>query len=206
MKDIIANITANVLTALYQPFWFSVALSVLTLFFYLFAYHNETGGRGLKAAFSVWWIYFREDLFFRKLFFLTFYTTMILFRTLLNRDMWMNPLSDVFGNWWIWKYAEDGSRQLTTECIENLMLFIPFTILLFWTTGKKILKKTTFLNIVWTGLKITFVFSLSIELLQLFLRLGTFQVSDLTYNTLGGGIGGAVYWIGHQLSVRRGAE
>ena len=109
--------TSNVLTALYQPFWFSVALSVLALFFYLFAYHNETGGRGLKAAFSVWWKYFREDLFFRKLFFLTFYTTMILFRTLLNRDMWMNPLSDVFGNWWIWKYAEDGSRQLTTECL-----------------------------------------------------------------------------------------
>lgn len=110
------------------------------------------------------------------------------------------------GDWWIWKYGEDGTRYLTTECIENLMLFIPFTILLFWTAGKKILKKTTFLNIVWTGLKITFVFSLSIELLQLFLRLGTFQVSDLTYNTLGGGIGGAVYWIGHQLSVRRGAE
>ena len=62
MKDIIANITANVLTALYQPFWFSVALSVLALFFYLFAYHNKTGGRGLKAAFSVWWKYFREDL------------------------------------------------------------------------------------------------------------------------------------------------
>ena len=102
--------------------------------------------------------------------------------------------------------GEDGTRYLTTECIENLMLFIPFTILLFWTAGKKILKKTAFLNIVWTGLKITFVFSLSIELLQLFLRLGTFQVSDLTYNTLGGGIGGAVYWIGHQLSVRRGAE
>ena len=34
----------------------------------------------------------------------------------------------------------------------------------------------------------------------------TCQVSDLTYKTLGGGIGGAVYWIGHQLSVRRGAE
>lgn len=68
MKDIIANITANVLTALYQPFWFSVALSVLALFFYLFAYHNKTGGRGLKAAFSVWWKYFREDLFFGNCF------------------------------------------------------------------------------------------------------------------------------------------
>ena len=181
-------------------------LAGLVLFFYLFAYHNETGGRGIRGAFSVWWQYFRGNAFFRKLFFLTFYTTMILFRTLLNRDMWMNPLSDVMANWWIWKYGEDGTRYLTTECIENLMLFIPFTILLFWTAGKKILKKTTFLNIVWTGLKITFVFSLSIELLQLFLRLGTFQVSDLTYNTLGGGIGGVVYWMGHQLSVRRGVE
>ena len=109
------------------------------------------------------------------------------------------------GDWWIWKYGEDGTRYLTTECIENLMLFIPFTILLFWTAGKKILKKTTFLNIVWTGLKITFVFSLSLNFCS-FPELGTFQVSDLTYNTLGGGIGGAVYWIGHQLSVRRGAE
>ena len=203
MKDIIANITANVLTALYQPFWFSVALSVLALFFYLFAYHNETGGRGVKAAFSVWWKYFREDLFFRKLFFLTFYMTMILFRTLLNRDMWMNPLSDVFGNWWIWKYAEDGSRQLTTECIENLMLFIPFTVLFFWTVRDKVTEKMTFCGTVWKGLKITFLFSLSIEFLQLFLRLGTFQFSDLFYNTLGGGVGGLIYWFGSYMSKRK---
>lgn len=203
MKSIIANITANVLTALYQPFWFSVILSVLVLFFYLYVYHNETGGKGIRAAFSVWWCFFRTDSFFRKLFFLTFYTTMILFRTLLNRNMWMNPLADVLGNWWIWKYAEDGSRQLTTECIENLMLFIPFTTLLFWTAGKKILKRITLGNTLWMGLKITFLFSLSIEFLQLFLRLGTFQLSDLAYNTLGGGIGGMIYWMGYCFEKRK---
>ena len=71
MKDIIANITANVLTALYQPFWFSVALSVLALFFYLFAYHNETGGRGLMAAFSGGNIFVRI-CFFGNCFFLRF--------------------------------------------------------------------------------------------------------------------------------------
>ena len=32
-----------------------------------------------------------------------------------------------------------------------------------------------------------------IEMLQLLLRLGTFQVSDIVYNTLGGMLGGAVY-------------
>ena len=204
--EIFKSIVANVLTALYQPFWFAVLLTIFILFFYMYAYQPIDTGKGIKSACLAWIRTFKNSLFFRKLFCLVFFTVMILFRTLLNRNMWMNPLSDVMANWWIWKYGEDGTRYLTTECIENLMLFIPFTILLFWTAGKKILKKTTFLNIVWTGLKITFVFSLSIELLQLFLRLGTFQVSDLTYNTLGGGIGGAVYWIGHQLSIRRGAE
>ena len=205
MKDIISSIITSVLTALYQPFWFSVILSVMVLFFYLFAYHNETGGRGIRGAFSVWWQYFRGNAFFRKLFFLTFYTTMILFRTLLNRDMWMNPLSDVMANWWIWKYGEDGTRYLTTECIENLMLFIAklqeSRPRMAWRriTANLMLRPPAQQNT-------KVVFSLSIELLQLFLRLGTFQVSDLTYNTLGGGIGGTVYWIGHQLSVRRGAE
>lgn len=28
------------------------------------------------------------------------------------------------------------------------------------------------------------------------LRLGTFQLSDLCYNTLGGAIGGVLYWMG----------
>lgn len=41
-----------------------------------------------------------------------------------------------------------------------------------------------------------FLFSLTIEFLQLFLRLGTFQLSDLCYNTLGGAIGGVLYWMG----------
>ena len=203
MKDIIASIITSVLTALYQPFWFSVILSVLVLFFYLYSYHNETGGRGIRGAFSVWWQFFKGSAFFRKLFFLTFYTTMILFRTLLNRDMWMNPLSDVMGNWWIWKYGDDGTRYLTTECIENLMLFIPFTVLFFWTVRDKVTEKMTFCGTVWKGLKITFLFSLSIEFLQLFLRLGTFQFSDLFYNTLGGGVGGLIYWFGSYMSKRK---
>lgn len=31
-------------------------------------------------------------------------------------------------------------------------------------------------------------------MLQLFLRLGTWQLSDLFFNTLGGFIGGFIYW------------
>ena len=200
MKDIISSIITSELTALYQPFWFSVILSVMVLFFYLFAYHNETGGRGIRGAFSVWWQYFRGNAFFRKLFFLTFYTTMILFRTLLNRDMWMNPLSDVMGGWWIWEKQSDGTVTLTTECFENIALMLPFTFLLMWTAKEKLLKekgrRICFTSILWYSIKVAFLFSLTIEFLQLFLRLGTFQLSDLCYNTLGGAMGGVLYWMG----------
>lgn len=51
----------------------------------------------------------------------------------------------------------------------------------------------------WACGKTAFLFSVSIEFLQLFLRLGTFQLSDICYNTLGGVLGGIIYWIGWKL-------
>ena len=41
-------------------------------------------------------------------------------------------------------------------------------------------------KILWQSGKIAFIFSISIEMLQLLLRLGTFQLSDIFYNTVGG--------------------
>ena len=48
-------------------------------------------------------------------------------------------------------------------------------------------------KILWQSGKIAFIFSISIEMLQLLLRLGTFQVSDIVYNTFGGMLGGLMY-------------
>ncbi|HFD3535039.1 TPA: VanZ family protein, partial [Enterococcus faecium] len=50
------------------------------------------------------------------------------------------------------------------------------------------------------GIKYVFLFSLSIEFTQLFFRLGTFQLSDLFYNTLGGLIGALLYWLFYRLN------
>lgn len=201
MKEMISNIIVNVLTALYQPFWFSVTLSVLVMFFYLYSYHAEGSGKGMKAAFAAWWKAFRSDVFFRKLLFLTFYTTMILFRTLFNRNMWANPLSDVMGGWWIWKTnTNTGEVTLTTECFENMALMLPFTVLLLWTAKEKLVGESIrFWKTIWVSGKVSFLFSLLIEFLQLFLRLGTFQLSDLFYNTAGGLIGGGIYYLVYRL-------
>lgn len=120
---------------------------------------------------------------------------MILFRTLLNRDMWLNPLDHVLGVWGLF----DSKGQLTTQALENIVLFIPFTISFLWKLQEKAeISDIKFGNIMWKSIKVTFLFSFIIELLQLFLRLGSFQLSDLTYKTLGGIIGGLTYYAGYK--------
>ena len=189
--QIISTIITNVLTALYQPFWFSVILSVLFMFVYK-AYPS------IKRAATDWISWFKSDPSFRRIFFLVFYTVMILFRTLLNRNMWSNPVSNVIGVWGLY----NAKGELTTECVENLALFIPFTILLLWEAKDRILTKMTIGSVLWNSTKITFLFSFTIEMLQLFLRLGTWQLSDLFYNTLGGVIGGLIYYISYKIKHR----
>lgn len=79
------------------------------------------------------------------------------------------------------------------------MLFVPFSILLLWAFQKELLgesKKIEFGKTVWQATKIVAVFSFFIEFAQLLFHLGTFQISDLTYNTLGGAVGGGIYYIG----------
>lgn len=119
MIDLLGKILTNILTALYEPFGFALLLSFLAMFFYLYAYEPTTAGKGWKNAIVTWYRKFKESVCFRKLFFLAFVTSLILFRTLLNRKMWMNPLSDVMGGWGIWETV-NGERQLTTECIKSI--------------------------------------------------------------------------------------
>lgn len=100
--EMLSKIITNILTALYEPFGFSILLSFLAMFFYLYAYKPDYAGNGWKSAIVTWYTEFNCSVFFRKLFFFSFTTALILFRTLLNRDLWLNPLSDVMGGWSIW--------------------------------------------------------------------------------------------------------
>lgn len=126
--EIIKSIISNILTALYEPFGFALILTVLFLFVCLYAREH-----GWKEIVKKWISCFRTNREFRIAFFLIFYTAMILFRTLLNRNLWENPLSDVIGIWGL--YDKDG--KMTTEAIENLVLFIPFSIFLLWSRWEK---------------------------------------------------------------------
>ena len=81
---------------------------------------------------------------------------MILFRTILNRDIWFDPLGDIMGKWGL--HNADGT--LCTEPIENFMLFMPFAVLLLWAfkdeilgsdvrLGKVLWKSTVAVGIFW---------------------------------------------------------
>ena len=103
----------------------------------------------------------------------------------------MNPLFAVMGGWDIWEAVND-EQKLTIECIENVIIMVSFLVVVMWTFEEKIgngLKKI----LCYSG-KIALIFSISIEMLQLLLRLGTFQLSDIFYNTVGGALGGLMYY------------
>lgn len=190
--QIISKIISDVLTALYQPFWFAVILSVI----FMFVYKSHMS---IKQAAKDWISWFKSDANFRRTFLLVFYTSLILFRTLLNRNMWANPLSDVIGKWGLY----NAKGELTTECIENLSLFIPFAFLLLWAFGERLIARVTVWSVLLKATTVTFLFSLTIEMLQLLLRLGTWQLSDLFYNTLGGAVGGLIYFIVYRFRHRK---
>lgn len=71
-------------------------------------------------------------------------------------------------------------------------MMVPFSSVAMWIFGEKI--GNYWEKILWQSGKIAFIFSVSIEMLQLLLRLGTFQLSDIFYNIAGGIVGGLVYY------------
>lgn len=197
IQQVINSIIRSVLTALYEPFWAALLLALVGMFVFLYAKeHHWRINNFLPQMAHVWCQGFRSSSIFRRIFLLVFYTTMILFRTVLNRQIWFDPLGKVMGGWGL--YDADGN--LTTESIENFMLFVPFTVLLFGVFRGQILGEELHLkDVIWKSIKIVGIFSLIIEFVQVLFHLGTFQVSDLCYNTFGGMCGGLIYFCLYKL-------
>ncbi len=86
------------------------------------------------------------------------------------------------------KYREYiGFSSVVINLIGNVAAFIPFGALLRWVVNRRV----TWYYIMGN----TFLFSLSVELLQLIAKVGVFDVDDLILNTLGGLLGYFVYYL-----------
>lgn len=126
--EIIESIIKDILRWLYTSFGTALIISVLTMFVYKL-YPDW------HSCIHQWLMWFKNDKKFRKAFYLVFTVTLILCRTLLNRDLWLNPITDVIGIWGLYKEV-DGQFVFTAEMPLNTALFIPF-IILFWNYGDK---------------------------------------------------------------------
>lgn len=80
-----------------------------------------------------------------------------------------------------------GFYNVIINLAGNVIAFIPFGALIRWVINR---------SVKWYQVAgYTFLFSLSVELLQLVAKVGSFDVDDLLLNTLGGLIGFFVYCI-----------
>lgn len=78
----------------------------------------------------------------------------------------------------------------------NIIAFMPFGALIRWVINRRVR---------WfQAVGYTFLFSISVELLQLVAKVGVFDVDDLLLNTLGGFLGFLVYYV--LLLVNRRSE
>lgn len=90
---------------------------------------------------------------------------------------------------------EINNARDNIEAIENLIFFIPYT---FFLLQSSLLEKIKSIKDI---LILSFFTSLVIEVLQYITTLGTFQLSDLLYNTLGGLVGYVIYKI---INIKKG--
>ncbi len=181
IKHFLNQIIIDLGTMIYQYLWASVLITLLIFVFINYS-KKSNAVTVLKELFDS----IRSTEGFKK-FISVLYLVFLLQRTIFNRGPWGNPLSNPVGDWFLLL----DKNTLNFEIIDNLILFIPLNMVLNW------------LNISWFPTKISFGYnamvsfalSCSIEIFQLLFRVGTFQLSDLFFNTLGGLIGFYIYKI-----------
>ena len=183
----------DVFYSIYQYLGFGLIFAVICMIAL-----PEVEHKGLKKCLIHQWHMLRTDKITRYKF--AFFTIlfMVLSRTLICRSIWQCPWENIIGEWGV--FTSDGT--LNTEGMLNVFLFVPlayFGVLGFCQQDG--LDKEILFNIV----KISFGFSCLIEICQLFFRVGTFQLSDIFQNTLGGFIGVAV-WAMQQKIMKRGRK
>ena len=186
-------VTSDVFYSVYQYLGFGLIFALICMIAL-----PEIEHKGLKKCLIQQWHKLRMDKITRYRF--AFFTIlfMVLSRTLICRNIWQCPWENVIGEWEV--FTSDGN--LNTEGMLNVLLFVPlayFGVLGFFQQDG--LDKEILFNIV----KSSFGFSCLIEICQLFFRVGTFQLSDIFQNTLGGFIGVAV-WAMKQKIMKRGKK
>lgn len=133
---------------------------------------------------TLWFMYKRKQRFWKPVcaIWITSYIFLMLYSTVLGRTPHESVSIHLTPIWSI-EAIKDGYVETLYEKLYNVLFFIPFGILLaFYIKKKKI----------WISLKLGFLTSIVIELLQLITRTGTCETDDVICNTLGCALGAMI--------------
>lgn len=152
---------------------------------------------GDRTGFVKKWIRCWRKREFRRHFFLLIYLSVLSSITLLTRDYQPNPFREVIGKWFL-KYR---SGLWHHGNIENILLFLPLCPLVIMNIKRG--HKYSIIGLLWRGIILSLGATLLIEILQAVFHRGTFQLSDLFFNTIGGLIGLLFYMAVREIRRRR---
>ncbi len=175
MSTFLKYALSSVFSTLFFSFIFSYLIMLLASFYIL--------GKGKKKD-LLKTIFKNKNMLF--LFLFIFFTFAVFYVTVIQRECIYAPLSNVLGGW---SFYNSQTHKFDLLAIGNILLITPSSILfcILFLSEKSVVK--TILETV----LFSFAFSLLIELNQLIFSKGTFQLSDIVYNTLGGLTGTILY-------------
>lgn len=182
------SIINDLFLSIYRYLGFGIVFGTVTMLAW-----PEISRKGIDLILKTFISELKHNSLYRWKFIFFIYLFMVLSRTLICRNIWQSPWANVIGEWGI--YTAEGTYN--TEGLLNILLFAPLTLFGLLGFHAYIESKCdiTSISVILFVLKYSLTFSLTIELCQLFLRLGTFQLSDIAQNTIGGIIGAVLYLI-----------
>lgn len=186
--DVAIEFASYIWSVLYQNIIITLLFTILALF--AIAYISENGL--MHSIKKIWHKFKTDDNSYRwkVLFFL--YTFFLARITLLGREYFATPLSRVFDKGWLITKNEAGEWDF--DAINNILLLMPYTFSMFRAFPKLIIKSNA-IKAIFKAFLISLCTTLFIENCQLIFSIGTFQLADMTYNTIGGILGGLIAYI-----------
>ena len=169
-----------ILSSLFSTLFFSLLFSYLIMQVISFNVLGKGNRKGmLKKLFK------NKDML--CLFLFIYFTFAVFFITVIQRECTYAPLTSVFGGWSIY----NDNHTIDYQVIGNILMFVPSSFLFCI----MIREEESFVKIILKCLLASLLFSAFIELCQLIFSKGTFQFSDIVYNTLGGLLGAVIFVI-----------
>lgn len=181
--DAAVKFAGYIWSVIYENIIITVLFAILALF--AVAYISEHGVR--NSVKNIWnKLKTGENLYRWKILFVL-YAFFLARITILGREYFDEPLSRIFDKGWI--VTKNDLGEWDFDAINNILLLMPYTFFMFRAFPKLIAKHKPGKTMI-RAFFISLCTTLFIENCQLIFSIGTFQFADITYNTLGGVLGG----------------